>query len=121
MFIFRYARLINQTLIRTFDRSPILYCFLLFPAYQIVTLLGVAIVWWFGEAATENLILAPIAVGLGLFVGVFVFASWHLSFLLVASGYFTFLAWLGLPFMSWAKGQLDGPVNWFRSEKKLAD
>jgi hypothetical protein len=115
MVIIRLSRLINLSLIRAFDHGRIWYMFLLFPAYQVLATIGIAAIVFSFEAAGKAFYFAPIGLMLAIFIGVPIFASWHLSILLFSVGYFGFFAWLGVPAMPWVTRQVEGAVNWFRA------
>jgi hypothetical protein len=86
-----------------------------FPAYQLLALIGIAAIVFSFEAASISLYFVPLALILTIFIGVPVFASWYLSCLLFGISYFGFFAWLGIPFMPWVTSQLESAVSWFRS------
>lgn len=114
MFVTRVSKTINQYLIRVFDQSRLRYIFFLFPVYQLLAALGITAIVLSFEAASTALYFASLGLVLVIFIGIPIFASWYLSCLLFCMGFFGFLAWLGLPFMSWVTRQLEHAVNWFR-------
>lgn len=115
MFLITFSNRINQNLIRFFDQSRIRYMILVFPAYQLLALAGIAAVIFSFEAVGTSPYFAPLWLILAILIGVPLLASWHLSCLLFSIGYFGFFAWLGIPFTPWVTKQLEGAVNWFRS------
>jgi len=114
MFVIGLSKLINRNLIHFFDQSRIRYMIFVFPAYQILAFISIAAVVFSFEAASTSLYFMPIGLILTIFMGVPIFASWHLSCLLFGIGYFGFFARLGIPFMPWVTRHLEGAVNWFR-------
>lgn len=114
MFIVSLSKSINRNLIRYFDQSRISYMIFVFPAYQFIAFMGITtIIFSFEEAGTSPY-FALFGMILAFFIGVPIFASWHLSCVLFLIGYFGFLAQLGFPFMPWVKKQLEYALNWFR-------
>lgn len=114
MFVIRFSKLINRSLIRIFDQSRLKYMAFVFPAYQLLAFIGVVAIVGSFQSAERAFFFGPLALLLAFFVGVPIMASWHLSCLLFSQGYFGFLAGLGIPCMPWAAMQLENAVNWFR-------
>lgn len=114
MFVVRLSKFINRNLIRYFDQNRITYMVLVFPAYQILALFGIAVVSSSFETTITSPYLIVISLILAIFVGLPILASWHLSCLLFGIGYFGFLAWIGIPFMPSLTKDLEDAANWFR-------
>ena len=115
MFLLSFSKSLNRYLINVFDQSRLRYMFLLFPAYQLLALIGMAAIVLSFEAAETSFLFTLLALFLAILIGVPIFASWHLSCLLFGVGYFGFFASLGFPGLSWAVRLLNGAVDWFRS------
>jgi hypothetical protein len=103
----------NRLLIAVFEYSKLLYLFVVFPIYQI----SVFVLFSCGILAFEVASSAPLAAVsvaiVSLFLGILIFSSWYLSYILMASIYFGFFAWLGFPGMAWVVRQLQEPIDWF--------
>jgi len=111
---FALPKLVIKNLIRAFDYNTIAYMFFWFPMYQIIAFIGLIVVFNTYGALGELAYATPVAIGLTVFVGLPILASWHLSVLLFGVGYFGFFARIGIPFMGWATDQIKSAVNWFR-------
>lgn len=117
MFIITLSKLINQNLVGCFDQSRVRYMFLVFPVYQCLAFVGIAVVFFAFKAVGTSLYFLPIGLFLAFLVGVPIFASWHLSCLLFGIGYFGFLAWVGIPLMCPLSRELGRAVDWFRPKQ----
>lgn len=117
MYIVSLSRSINRNLIRLFDQSRISYVFLVFPVYQLLAIIGGNGIVSAFELVGTSFYFLPIGLILAFFIGVPIFASWHLSVILFGICYFGFFARLGFPFLPWAIGQLESAVDWYRPAK----
>ena len=114
MLAIKLSKLVNQNLIRDFDQSRVRYMVFVFPTYQILSITSLLTITFLFQTLGISLYFIPLGLILVILLGVPILASWHLSCLLFGVGYFSFLAKLGFPFMSWVTNQLENAVSWFR-------
>jgi hypothetical protein len=99
MFVLPFSKLIIKNLIQQFDQNRARYMFLIFPIYQLLSFIGMAIIVFSFLPSSTNPYYLLLALPLAYLVGIPILASWHLSGFLFFEGFFGFFAWLGFPAM----------------------
>ncbi len=120
----KLVKLLVRFLLKQFDENRLKYTFIVWPIYQLISIVGIAIStqlvdsllseasWWSEILAIPTL----------LFFVIPMFATWHLSCALFGKGYFDFLYLLtGLGFIKFISEFVDSFIQMFRNGISYAD
>jgi len=119
-FSWKLVKFLVHFLLNQFDKNRLIYTFVVFPIYQLISFVGIVLVsslslelsWWSGILAIPTL----------LFFAIPIISTWHLSCLLIFKGYFDFIYLLtGLGFVKFMSNFCDSFIQMFRNGLSYAD
>ena len=103
------AKLLIHFLLKCFDKNRLLYCLFVFPIYQMLSFVGIAVIISLTLDFDGSLKMYFALFLSTIFVGFPILVTWHLSCCLFGKAYFEFLGVHKWPL----SGLILGPMYWF--------